>query len=59
MLRWATHRASAACRRPRGAIGEDNVSAETRDLARSLLVPRHCPAPEQPGRRIMPNDHVR
>jgi hypothetical protein len=40
------------------AIGEDKVSAETRDLARSLLAPRRRPAPEQPGLRVVPDGRV-
>ena len=40
------------------AIGEDKVSAETRDLARSLLTPRRRPVPEQPGLRVVPDDQV-
>lgn len=40
------------------AIGEDKVSAETRDLARSLLAPRRRPAPEQPGLRVVANDQA-
>jgi hypothetical protein len=40
------------------AIGEDKVSAETRDLARSLLAPRRRPAPEQPGLRVVPDDQM-
>jgi DNA-binding SARP family transcriptional activator len=40
------------------AIGEDKVSAETRDLARSLLTPRRRPAPEPPGLRVVPDGRV-
>jgi hypothetical protein len=40
------------------AIGEDKVSAETRELARSLLAPRRRPAPDPSGLRVVPNDQV-
>lgn len=40
------------------AIGEDKVSAETRDLARCLLAPRRRPAPEQPGLRVVPDERA-
>ncbi len=40
------------------AIGEDKVSAETRDLARSLLISRRRPASEQPSLRVLPDDQM-
>jgi DNA-binding SARP family transcriptional activator/LysM repeat protein len=40
------------------AIGEDKVSPETRDLARSLLTPRRRPAADQPGLRVVPDGQV-
>ena len=40
------------------AIGEDNVSAETRDLARSLLTSRRHPAPQEPGLRVVPDGRM-
>jgi hypothetical protein len=40
------------------AIGEDKVTGETRDFARSLLTQRRRPAPEQPGLRIVPDGRV-